>query len=70
MGSYVKLLGNLVSAHSNYMDLIVNMLVQHLVWGKSIISLIYSDEGENIGTERVSEHRSFISAFLPTWCFS
>ena len=56
MGSYVKLLGNLVSAHSNYMDLIVNMLVQHLVWGKSIISLIYSGEGENIGTEGVSEH--------------
>lgn len=41
MGSYVKLLGNLVSAHANYMDLIVNMLVQHLVWGKLNIPLIY-----------------------------
>jgi len=39
--SYVRLLGNLVSAHSNYMDLIVNMLVQHLVWCKSNIPLIY-----------------------------
>jgi len=41
VGSYVRLLGNLVSAHSNYMDLIVNMLVQHLVWCKSNTPLIY-----------------------------
>ncbi|CUS07084.1 unnamed protein product [Tuber aestivum] len=72
VGSYVKLLGNLVSAHSNYMDLIVNMLVQHLVWLHSSAGKLPNHTPVKRGAiyERVHYALQFILDLVPTAAFS
>ncbi|PWW76420.1 RNA polymerase I-specific transcription initiation factor RRN3 [Tuber magnatum] len=72
VGSYVKLLGNLVSAHSNYMDLIVNMLVQHLVWLHSSAGKLpnHVPVKRSVIYERVHYALQFILDLVPTAAFS
>ncbi|KAG0644810.1 RNA polymerase I-specific transcription initiation factor RRN3 [Tuber brumale] len=68
VGSYVKLLGNLVSAHSNYMDLIVSMLVQHLVWLRSSAGKLpnHTPVKRSVIYERVHYALQFILDLVPT----
>ncbi|RPA94443.1 RNA polymerase I-specific transcription initiation factor RRN3 [Choiromyces venosus 120613-1] len=72
VGAYVKLLGNLVSAHSNYMDLIVNMLVQHLVWLPSSAGKLpnHTPVKRSVIYERVHYALQFILDLVPTAAFS